>query len=75
MDDEKIVLMCLTRETGVIPGALAGLLVGLRAPEAKVIASVTFMAILVTLLSRRLPRAGWPKLPYSRNDETLPWLR
>ena len=47
---KELLLMCWTRETGVIPGALAGLLVGLRAPEAKVIASVTFMAILVTLL-------------------------
>ena len=42
--------MCWTRETGVIPGALAGLLMGLGAPEAEVIASVTFLAILATIL-------------------------
>jgi cell volume regulation protein A len=46
----EMLLMCWTRETGVIPGALAGLLVGMNAPEARVIASVTFIAILVTIL-------------------------
>ena len=46
----ELVFMCWTRETGVIPGALAGLLVGMKAPEAKVIASVTFIAILMTIL-------------------------
>jgi len=46
----ELVFMCWTRETGVIPGALAGLLVGMNAPEAKVIASVTFIAILMTIL-------------------------
>lgn len=42
--------MCWTRETGVIPAALAGLLVGLGAPGADLIASVTFVAILMTIL-------------------------
>jgi len=42
--------MCWTRETGVIPGALAGMLVGMGAPQAKLIASVTFIAILMTIL-------------------------
>jgi cell volume regulation protein A len=42
--------MCWTRETGVIPGALAGMLVGMKAPGAQIIASVTFIAILVTIL-------------------------
>jgi cell volume regulation protein A len=46
----ELVFMCWTRETGVIPGALAGLLMGMQAPEAKVIASVTFIAILMTIL-------------------------
>ena len=46
----ELLFMCWTRETGVIPGALAGLLVGLGAPEAKLIASVTFIAILMTIL-------------------------
>jgi cell volume regulation protein A len=47
---KEMLFMCWTRETGVIPGALAGLLVGMGAPGAKVIASVTFMAILMTIL-------------------------
>jgi cell volume regulation protein A len=46
----ELLFMCWTRETGVIPGALAGLLMGMQVPQAKVIASVTFIAILVTIL-------------------------
>ena len=42
--------MCWTRETGVIPGALAGMLVGMDVPYSDVIAAVTFMAILLTIL-------------------------
>lgn len=42
--------MCWTRETGVIPAALAGLLVGMGAPGAEVIASVVFIAILMTIV-------------------------
>ena len=47
---KELLFMCWTRETGVIPGALAGLLIGTGAPEAKLIASVTFLAILMTIL-------------------------
>ena len=47
---KEMLFMCWTRETGVIPGALAGMLVGMKAPGAKIIASVTFIAILVTIL-------------------------
>jgi cell volume regulation protein A len=46
----EMLFMCWTRETGVIPGALAGMLVGMRAPGAQIIASVTFIAILMTIL-------------------------
>ena len=46
----EMLFMCWTRETGVIPGALAGMLVGLKAPGAQIIASVTFIAILTTIL-------------------------
>src|SRR5262249_42606784 len=46
----ELAFMCWTRETGVIPGALAGLLLGMKAPQANVIAAVTFIAILVTIL-------------------------
>lgn len=47
---QELLFMCWTRETGVIPGALAGMLVGMKAPYAEVIASVTFMAILITII-------------------------
>ena len=46
----ELLFMCWTRETGVIPGALAGMLVGMKAPGAQVIASITFIAILMTIL-------------------------
>ena len=46
----ELLFMCWTRETGVIPGALAGMLVGMKAPGAQLIASVTFIAILTTIL-------------------------
>jgi cell volume regulation protein A len=47
---KELLFMCWTRETGVIPGALAGILLGMRVPGAEVIASVTFLAILLTIL-------------------------
>ena len=47
---KELLFMCWTRETGVIPGALAGLLMGMGAPGAKLIGSVTFLAILMTIL-------------------------
>ena len=46
----EMLFMCWTRETAVIPGALAGMLMGLNAPQAPLIASMTFIAILVTIL-------------------------
>jgi len=46
----ELLFMCWTRETGVIPAALAGLLIGVKAPGAQIIASVTFVAILMTIL-------------------------
>jgi potassium/hydrogen antiporter len=39
-----------TRETGVIPGALASILVATRAPHADVLAAIIFMAILITII-------------------------
>lgn len=47
---KELLFMCWTRETGVIPGALAGLLLGMKAPGAQIIASITFIAILMTIL-------------------------
>lgn len=46
----EMLFMCWTRETGVIPAALAGMLVGMKAPGAEMIASVTFLAIMTTIL-------------------------
>ncbi|MGH7123990.1 MAG: cation:proton antiporter [Stellaceae bacterium] len=54
----EILFMCWTRETGVIPAALAGLLVGMNAPDSRVIASVTFIAILMTILIQA-PTTKW----------------
>jgi cell volume regulation protein A len=54
----EILFMCWTRETGVIPAALAGLLLGVNAPGAHVIASVTFVAILMTILIQA-PTTEW----------------
>ena len=50
MERQRNVIHVLTRETGVIPGALAGMLIGMKAPGADIIASVTFIAILMTIL-------------------------
>ena len=46
----EMLFMCWTRETGVIPAALAGLLSGMKVPGAPMIASITFIAILMTIL-------------------------
>jgi cell volume regulation protein A len=54
----ELLFMCWTRETGVIPAALAGLLLGADAPGAPVIASVTFIAILLTILIQA-PTTAW----------------
>jgi potassium/hydrogen antiporter len=54
----ELLFMCWTRETGVIPAALAGLLVGMKAPGAQMIASVTFVAILMTILIQA-PTTKW----------------
>ena len=54
----ELLFMCWTRETGVIPAALAGLLLGIKAPGAQLIASVTFIAILMTILIQA-PTTEW----------------
>jgi cell volume regulation protein A len=47
---KEMLFMSWTRETGVIPAALAGLLMGKHVPSAEIIAAVTFIAILMTIL-------------------------
>jgi potassium/hydrogen antiporter len=54
----EILFMCWTRETGVIPAALAGILLGIKAPGAQMIASVTFIAVLMTILIQA-PTTRW----------------
>jgi potassium/hydrogen antiporter len=54
----EMLFMCWTRETGLIPAALAGLLLGVKAPGAHMIASVTFIAILMTILIQA-PTTKW----------------
>jgi cell volume regulation protein A len=46
----EVLFMFWTRETGVIPAALSGMLVGMNIENANIIASITFMAILATLV-------------------------
>ncbi|MDE2375964.1 cation:proton antiporter [Bradyrhizobium sp.] len=54
----EMLFMSWTRETGVIPAALAGLLIGMKAPGAHIIASVTFIAVLMTILIQA-PTTKW----------------
>ncbi len=54
----EMLFMCWTRETGVIPAALAGILLGMKVPGAQVVASVTFIAILMTILVQA-PTTRW----------------
>jgi cell volume regulation protein A len=54
----EMLFMCWTRETGLIPAALAGLLLGINAPDAQMIASVTFIAVLMTILIQA-PTTKW----------------
>ncbi|PYI53842.1 cation:proton antiporter [Paenibacillus flagellatus] len=46
----ELLFMCWVRETGVIPAALSGMIAGAGIAHADVIAAVTFLAILLTIL-------------------------
>ena len=46
----ELTFVAWTRETGVIPGALASILVGEHAPHADLLAAIIFMAILSTII-------------------------
>jgi cell volume regulation protein A len=54
----EMAFMCWTRETGVIPAALAGLLLSAKAPGAHLIAAIIFVAILMTILIQA-PTTQW----------------
>jgi NhaP-type Na+/H+ or K+/H+ antiporter len=45
----EIAYLCWTRETGVIPAALAGMLITMGVPNAELISAVTSIAIIITL--------------------------
>lgn len=49
-DRNEILFMFWVRETGVIPAALSGMVAGMGVKYADVIASVTFLAVLLTIL-------------------------
>ena len=45
----ELLYLMWTRETGVIPAALAGMIISLKINNAPIISAVTFMAIIITL--------------------------
>jgi cell volume regulation protein A len=55
---QELLFLCWTRETGVVPAALVGVLAGLGVPDGDVFASVVALAIVLTLLLQALP-ARW----------------
>ena len=55
---EELAFLCWTRETGVVPAALVGVLAGLGVPKGDVFASVVALAVVLTLLLQALP-ARW----------------
>jgi cell volume regulation protein A len=54
----ELAFLCWTRETGVVPAALVGVLAGLGVPETDVFASVVALAVVLTLVLQALP-ARW----------------
>jgi cell volume regulation protein A len=46
---EEMIFLAWTRETGVLPAALAGIVVGLHVPHAELVVTVVALAIVVTL--------------------------
>jgi cell volume regulation protein A len=72
---EELVFLCWTRETGVVPAALVGVLAGLGVPDIELYASVVALAVLATLVLQALPapwlagRLGLLDAPLSAADE------
>jgi cell volume regulation protein A len=54
----ELTFLCWTRETGVVPAALVGVLAGLGVPNVDVLAGVVALAIVATLLLQATP-APW----------------
>ena len=55
----ELAFVCWTRETGVVPAALVGVLAGLGVPNIDLLAGVVALAIVATLLLQATP-APWP---------------
>ena len=55
---QELLFLCWTRETGVVPAALVGVLVGLGVPNDDLYASVVALAVIATLVLQALP-APW----------------
>src|SRR3954467_12529089 len=54
----ELAFVCWTRETGVVPAALVGVLAALSVPNGDLLASVVALAIIVTLAVQAIP-APW----------------
>ncbi len=54
---QEVAFLCWTRETGVVPAALVGVLAGLGVPHTDTYASVVALAIIMTLILQALPAA------------------
>jgi cell volume regulation protein A len=54
----ELAFLCWTRETGVVPAALVGVLAGLGVPDVDRLAGVVALAIVATLLLQATP-AAW----------------
>ena len=54
----ELIFMSWTRETGVIPAALVGILAGLKVPGMDIVGSITFIFILGTILIQA-PTTAW----------------
>ena len=54
----ELAFLCWTRETGVVPAALVGVLAGLGVPNIDLLAGVVALAIVATLLLQATP-AAW----------------
>jgi cell volume regulation protein A len=55
---KELLFMSWTRETGVIPAALVGILAGMKVPGMDIVGSVTFIFILGTILIQA-PTTAW----------------
>jgi potassium/hydrogen antiporter len=52
---QELLFLSWTRETGVVPAALVGVLAGIGVPDVEIYASVVALAIVLTLLLQALP--------------------